>query len=184
MYGRLLRRGVSNLIIVICATKSVNQMNNADLKKCLLPNYHTFAIFFPTSDLLTTIALAAVAVKIAEAAVGVLTVTIQSADFTGEQAFKPDSYVQVTAIGKPGEKKLKTSVVENSNHPVWNEDLTFGKGNWTRLIIEVYDEDKLSEDDIIVPAFAKRIKRKKSGKQQVYDGPEGQLRYLYTIPKK
>ena len=115
--------------------------------------------------------------------VGELTVTIQSADFADKPAFKLDSYVQVTAIGEPSGKKLRTSVVHNSNHPVWNEDLTFGKGDWKKLKIEVYDEDKLSADDIIVPAFTKMVKRKKSGKQQVHDGPEGQLRFSYKIPK-
>ena len=62
---------------------------------------------------------------------GNLQVTIYGADLVGKGIlfWKPDCYVNVTAIGGMEQITRMTSVVHNSYKPVWNETLDFCYGN-------------------------------------------------------
>ena len=113
---------------------------------------------FSTADILA-IALVAVSVTVTDAVKGNLTVTIKQADLPGNKKwfFKPDPYVEVTAIGIKGKKTLLTKIIHNNYDPVWNQVLDFQYGNWVQLKISVHDHDHLSADDILIPVFTRYI---------------------------
>ena len=140
---------------------------------------------FLTPDLLA-IVFAAIAVTITDGKKGNLEVTIYGADLVGSGIifWKPDCYVNVTAIGKMEQITRMTSVVDDSYKPVWNETLDFCYGNWRRLEISVHDDD-LWNDDVVIPVFTKSLLLGLgSGKPQEYFGPEGKLFYMYEITSK
>ncbi|KAG2200849.1 C2 domain-containing protein [Mucor mucedo] len=80
---------------------------------------------------------------------GTLSVTIIEArklhgeDFMG----KNDPYVEIYI---DEDYKQRTTVIENSNNPVWNETFTFnlGESRKHKLTLNVLDKDKIGSDDI------------------------------------
>ena len=105
------------------------------------------------------IALLAVAVTVTDAVKGNLTVTIKRADLPGSKIwwFKPDPYVNVTAIGKMEQKTRLTKIIRNSYKPVWNQVLDFCDGDWIKMEISVHDHDHITSDDVLIPVFTRYI---------------------------
>ncbi|KAI8974899.1 C2 domain-containing protein [Pilobolus umbonatus] len=64
-------------------------------------------------------------------------------DFVG----KNDPYIELWI---DDDYKQKTSVCENTNNPVWNQTFTFPleESRNHKLYIEVFDKDKVGEDDV------------------------------------
>ncbi|KAI8390196.1 C2 domain-containing protein [Blakeslea trispora] len=80
---------------------------------------------------------------------GVLQVTvIEARDLHGEDLFgQNDAFVELY-IDK--DYKQKTSVINDSNNPVWNETFTFNleEGHAHKLYFNVIDKDLIGSDDI------------------------------------
>ena len=113
---------------------------------------------FSTADILA-IALVAVAVTVTDAVKGNLTVNIKRAVLPGKNVwvFKPDPYVNVTAIGKMEKITRLTKIIHNSYKPVWNQVLDFCYGDWIKMEISVHDHDHITSDDILIPVFTRYI---------------------------
>mmetsp|Transcript_17923 Transcript_17923/g.71792 ORF Transcript_17923/g.71792 Transcript_17923/m.71792 type:complete len:181 (-) Transcript_17923:153-695(-) len=57
-------------------------------------------------------------------------------------ADEPDAYVKVTAIRKDGPNRHRvTRMISNTVSPRWDQEFNLGRGIWTSVQFEVWDED-------------------------------------------
>ena len=59
----------------------------------------------------------------------------------------PDPYVKVVAYKSDGTPvTMNTKIVNGETEPVFNQDLKFGQGTWTKLTIQAWDADAKYDD--------------------------------------
>ncbi|KAJ8905609.1 hypothetical protein NDN08_002115 [Rhodosorus marinus] len=57
-------------------------------------------------------------------------------------ADEPDAFVKVTAFRKDGPKRTRvTRMISNAVSPRWNQEFNLGRGIWTSVQFEVWDDD-------------------------------------------